>query len=79
MIDWGNCLVAPEALIAMMTCLCTTECVEETCICLQNKRKCIYLCKLAACANRSVKGEDEIKLVSVDEDDTDSDTDSDED
>lgn len=78
MIDWGDGLPAPEAVMEMLACLCARACVEETCICIQNKMQCTYLCKLVTCANQ-IPDEDEDEgltdLVSEDDSDVDSDED----
>jgi len=63
-IDWGEGLPAPEAVMEMLSCTCSRECLQDTCTCMQNKINCTYLCKLATCTNQIPKDEEEEVRVS---------------
>ena len=68
-IDWGDALPAPEAVMELMACNCSKVCSEDSCACLQNKMKCTYLCKLTTCSNQTIDDEAEDDEIEMDEDD----------
>jgi hypothetical protein len=72
-IDWSDSLPAPEAVMELLSCDCAKECVEETCLCLQNNQRCTYLCKLVTCSNQKDDDENNETDISEDSDDDESD------
>jgi hypothetical protein len=49
-IDWMDCLPAPEAVLELMACTCSTSCTSN-CPCVNNGLKCTDMCKLHTCTN----------------------------
>jgi len=72
-------LPALEAVMEMLSCTCSRECLQNTCTCMQNKIKCTYLCKLATCTNQISEDEDEeVHVSDADEEEEEDNSDDDE-
>ena len=48
-VQWMNCQPAPDAILELMSCLCSNECSERSCPCIRNVMKCTDMCKLQNC------------------------------
>jgi hypothetical protein len=73
-IDWLSIESAPSAILELMSCNCTRQCVSSSCCCLKNGLKCTDMCKIQTCSNYKEVDFD----VEVDPDDVDVDLDEDE-
>ena len=77
-IAWGEGLPAPQAVMELLSCDCKKECVQDSCICIQNYLKCTNLCKLTSCANQPPEYDNNKTDLHNDSDDSDDDDDDDE-
>ena len=50
-VQWMNCQPAPDAILELMSCLCSNECSERSSPCIKNVMKCTDMCKLQNCSN----------------------------
>ena len=45
-VQWMNCHPAPDAVLELMSCLCSNDCSERSCPCIRNVMKCTDMGKL---------------------------------
>jgi len=72
-IDWMEGQPAPEAVLDLLACNCSRQCIAQKCVCVSNGLKCTDMCKLPNCENQGSVIEE-----SDDDDVTDGDTDNEE-
>ena len=57
-IDWMSGLLAPTAVIELMSCMCKKACNDGSCDCIRNGLKCSDLYRLITCSNQPDEEED---------------------
>ncbi len=70
-IDWMDGPPAPTAILELLSCTCSRDCLPEICPCITNGLLCTDMCKLSTCANS--KAETDQPVLSQNESDSEDD------
>ena len=76
-IDWMSDQPASDAVLEFLSCSGTRACVNPTCVCIVNGRRCTDMCRLSTCEN-IVRNEEENESDSEEEHDSEEESDTDE-
>ena len=69
-IDWMDRVPAPEAVLDLLSCLCSRSCKLPSCVCLTNGLKCTDMCRLRNCTNQVC--DEDLTVLAENENDSDS-------
>ena len=66
-IEWMSGLLAPKAVIELISCTCKKSCDDDSCDCIRNGLKCSDVSRLTTCSNQP--DEEEVAVVELDDED----------